>query len=376
MRMNERERFVNALLFKTVDKVPFFPGNPRESTLKRWHEEGLPESQHWLEYIERHLGISLKSPSDSVSLALSFSLIPEFEEKILERKEGHLIVQMHTGEVVEISDDFDFSYLRKARDFVTRKWYKFPVENEHDWEEMKKRYNPSSVERYPADIKEIQQKLLRRDYPSGITIPGPFWQLRDWCGFENLCMLMVEKPGFVLKMADFWKGFVLEVLKRGVSKGSLDYVIINEDMAYKEKSMISPGMARKFLFPAWVEWVEFLKSMDCPLVVLDSDGYIGELIPLWIEAGINVTIPLERAAGNDIVEFRREFGKKIAFWGGVDKRNIAKGGRYIEEEIEHILPVIKEGGYIPSCDHGVPPDISLANFLYYCELLGRATGWL
>ena len=28
----------------------------------------------------------------------------------------------------------------------------------------------------------------------------------------------------------------------------------------------------------------------------------------------------------------------------------------------------RHGGYIPTCDHGVPPDIPLRNFLYYIEL--------
>jgi uroporphyrinogen decarboxylase len=119
-----------------------------------------------------------------------------------------------------------------------------------------------------------------------------------------------------------------------------------------------------------------LKSAGVPVYAMDSDGFIGEIIPIWIEAGINACDPIEVAAGNDINEFRKEFGHKIAFRGGVDKRCIAKGGSIIEDEINRLSPVIKDGGYIPGCDHGVPSDISWDNFVYYTKLLAKQTGWL
>ena len=66
----------------------------------------------------------------------------------------------------------------------------------------------------------------------------------------------------------------------------------------------------------------------------------------------------------------------MAYRGGVDKRAIAKGGKVIEEEIRRIEPVIRSGGYIPGCDHGVPPDVSWPNFVHYTGLLAKVTGWL
>ena len=108
----------------------------------------------------------------------------------------------------------------------------------------------------------------------------------------------------------------------------------------------------------------------------DSDGFIGELIPLWIEAGFNVCDPIEVAAGNDIIEYRKRFGRKMAYQQGVDKRCIAKGGTEIEAELACLAPLIKDGGFIPGCDHGVPFDISWKNFVHYSRLLAELTGWL
>ena len=109
---------------------------------------------------------------------------------------------------------------------------------------------------------------------------------------------------------------------------------------------------------------------------MDSDGFVGQLIPLWIDVGINVCDPMEVAAHNDIVAMREQFGKKMAFRGGVDKRKMAAGGRELEEELLRIKPVVDSGGYIPSCDHGIPSDVSWPNYLQYMKGLARLTGWL
>ena len=76
------------------------------------------------------LGIKPEEPKTlRVGLDVDFRLRPIFEEKTLEHKDGHYIVQDWMGAITEISDEFDATYIRNARDFVTRKWHKFPVEN-------------------------------------------------------------------------------------------------------------------------------------------------------------------------------------------------------------------------------------------------------
>ncbi len=55
--MNQRERYRETLLFGKPDKVPFSPGGPRESTLKVWHQQGLPEGVNYMETLLKILGI-------------------------------------------------------------------------------------------------------------------------------------------------------------------------------------------------------------------------------------------------------------------------------------------------------------------------------
>ncbi len=53
--------------------------------------------------------------------------------------------------------------------------------------------------------------------------------------------------------------------------------------------------------------------------------------------------------------------------GGFDKRILAAGKKEIERELERIRPVVEEGGYIPTIDHGTPPDVYFANVCHYVQ---------
>ena len=279
--MNPRQRLLATYHFANPDKVPLDPGGPRESTLAAWHQQGLPPDVYWRDYLWDLLGLPIQSQSPVADLDVSFKMLPWFEEKILEHKNNHLVVQDYSGAIVEISDQYDFSYLRNARDFVTRKWHRFPVESRADWEEkMKWRYDPCDATRFPRDFADRCRRLKDRETVFSLTIPGPFWQLRDWIGLEPLCLMMVEDPEFIDELVAFWTEFMLAVLKPILANVEVDFLQVNEDMAYKMHSMISPRMIRRFLMPCWQKWGAAVHAARVGVYSIDSDGYIGELIPL------------------------------------------------------------------------------------------------
>ncbi len=374
--MTPRQRYIETLTFGTPDKIPFAPGGPRQSTRARWHTEGLPEDVHWWDYLYETLGIEREPAKPGVGIGVDFRMIPTFEEKVLEHRDGHLIVQDWKGNVCEISDQFDVTYLRNAIDFVTRRWIKCPVQTRDDWEQMKHRYALDAPGRFPDDFDDRCRRAADRETVLSVSFSGPFWQMREWCGFEGLCMMMIESPDLVAEMAQFWTDFVAAMLDRILARVVPDSVFISEDMAYKAKAMISPAMTRAFCKPSWDRWTAQAKTAGVPIVDVDSDGFIGELIPIWIESGVNVCDPIEVAAGNDIAAFRHQFGRSIGYRGGVDKRAIARGGETVRRELRRIEPVVKDGGFLPSCDHGIPSDVSWPAFVDYARLLAQMTGWL
>ena len=385
--MTPRERFLETLGFGSPDRIPFAPGEPRESTLRVWHAQGLPDGRDYLDSVREQINLRraqnglpparFQSRIPEPAIGVSFKMIPTFEEKVLEHRDGHYVVQDWMGAITEISDQFDYTYIREPRDFVTRKWHRFPVQTRKDWEErMKWRFRPKDPRRFPPEFEERCARLRKRDYPLILGFNGPFWQLREFVGFEGLCVLLLEEPAFVREMVDFWKNFCSEVLQAILNRVVPDMLIFSEDMALKQHPMISPDMTEEFFGPCYRQWTVQGRTAGVKLFSIDSDGRIDSLIPVWIKCGVNCVEPIEVAAGNDIAAMRVAFGKSMAFRGGVDKRAMAAGGATLDAELARMRPVIDGGGFIPSCDHGVPSDVSWPNYQDYAVKLAEMTGWL
>jgi uroporphyrinogen decarboxylase len=177
-------------------------------------------------------------------------------------------------------------------------------------------------------------------------------------------------------MAHFWTEFCSAVMAPILERVVPDALHFSEDMAFKEHPMIGPDGTREFCAPSYRRWCGEARAVGTPLCAVDSDGRVDLLLPVYLECGINCVDPMEVAAGNDVNAMRKTYGNKLAFRGGIDKRAIAAGGRVLETELQRLRPVIEDGGFIPSCDHGVPPDISWERFQEYALQLARLTGWL
>ncbi|MHB1319335.1 MAG: hypothetical protein ACYCYF_12025, partial [Anaerolineae bacterium] len=116
--MTPRQRFLDTMHFRAPDRVPLQPGGPRESTLAAWRRQGLPDGVNWRAYVLELLGIEPEPTRPAVDLGVSFIMIPTFEERVLEHRDGHFVVQDWMGAVTEISDTYDYTYIRTAKDFV------------------------------------------------------------------------------------------------------------------------------------------------------------------------------------------------------------------------------------------------------------------
>jgi len=108
---------------------------------------------------------------------------------------------------------------------------------------------------------------------------------------------------------------------------------------------------------------------------VDSDGNIDELIPLWLEGGVNGFLPMEVAAGMDAVALRKKYGKNLILIGNIDKRALIKNKEAIRKEVMSKVPyLLSQGGYFPTIDHAVPPDVPFENYMYYLQFLRKITG--
>ena len=133
------------------------------------------------------------------------------------------------------------------------------------------------------------------------------WTMRQWLGFEGSSMAFYDMPDLIDEMLDFVLQYNVELIRNHFSGAKVDLFYINEDMAYKTASMVSPTLFAEKFVPRYKELIQEAKRVCADKVFVDSDGHIAELIPHWIEAGVDGTLPVEIAATQDIVGLAERF---------------------------------------------------------------------
>ena len=148
-----------------------------------------------------------------------------------------------------------------------------------------------------------------------------------------------------------------------------------EDMCYNAGPLLGPEPFKKYLVPHYKRITSLLRKHGVDVIWLDCDGCIDLLMPLWLEAGVNCMFPVEIGTwGADPVRYRKQYGKDLLMMGGFDKHILAQGKPQIEKEIHRLTPLVEEGGFIGFCDHRVPPDVPLENYVFYLETVRRVWG--
>jgi uroporphyrinogen decarboxylase len=378
--MTPRERFRAVLHHQQPDCLYLTFGGPRASTFAAWRKQGLSEEQrrNWGRFVGEDGGRGVGK--------LDAGWIPPFEEKTLS-VEGNLRIWIDSWGVRRLD-----AVNQPTEGFQTRKYLEFPVKCRADFEEMKKRFDPHAPERTAnldangnpvpgSSWRDHVEACNAADVPVQVTIPGLYWRTRDWCGFEGLSMMVHDQPNLVHEMFEFWTWFLIELLKEPLSHIQVDELILNEDMAYKTQSMLSPSQMREFMVPRYRKLYELCKRNGVESVVMDSDGHNSQILEAMYPVSpggkpgdkvLDGIQPIEIAAYNDPEEMLTRY-PGIFIHGGIDKRELRFGREQLRAEVaKRFRTAWEHGGFIPHVDHGVPPDIPLRNFLYYVEL---ATGF-
>ena len=67
------------------------------------------------------------------------------------------------------------------------------------------------------------------------------------------------------------------------------------------------------------------------------------------------------------MKFRKMYGKELRVVGNFDKMALEQGHDAIEAEIQRLLPLMKEGGFIMMPDHLITPGVALDDYSWYLE---------
>ncbi|MCD6290857.1 MAG: hypothetical protein J7M34_10180 [Anaerolineae bacterium] len=367
--MDPLERFLAVMEYQPVDHVPNWELGVWPQTRQRWEREGLDSTRlHWDWFAgEAALGMDPKE-----FIFFRRDPIPPFECEVLEEDERTVVFRDELGRVRKALKVGAVDGGRMSMD----QYIRFPVETMEDWQAIKWRFDPTSPQRYEPNwqVTRVAGWRARRHpliFGPNTSTEGFYWFAREMMGTEGLSYAFFDQPMLVHDIMESRADFLIEAARPILEHTTVEYIALSEDLAMKTGPLLSPDMYRKFIYPRLKRVVEFYKSHGVRYVCVDTDGNPEPLVGMMMDAGVDVLWPLERAAGQDPVRLRQKFGRSLRLWGGVDKRVLAQGPEAIDKHLRELAPLVEEGGYIPTVDHTVPPDVSWDHFRYYMEQKGR-----
>mgnify|MGYP005840668973 CR=1 FL=1 len=279
------------------------------------------------------------------------------QEELISENEEYLIVRDARGRTMKLCKGFATIPLPLD----------YPVANMDDWLRIKSHYE-FSEKRFAECWEDIANEHIRAGRVTVVRIPGGFDEPRQLMGEEALCVAFHDQPELVHDILSTIGDTAFRVLERVSAAVQVDELVVHEDLAGKSGPLVGPRQVGEFIKPYYRKVWDLLQSRGARVFLQDSDGDIAPVIPVFLEAGINLICPVEPAAGMDIVKLRETYGSRLAFMGGIDKHVLRESKKRIVEELEYkIPPMVRTGGCILGLDHRIPNGTPLENYRFYIE---------
>jgi uroporphyrinogen decarboxylase len=194
-----------------------------------------------------------------------------------------------------------------------------------------------------------------------------FHDLCDFFGMENYFLKMFTHPAVVEAVTERVLEFYLAVnskLFEAVHE-KVDAVFFGNDLGSQFNALIGINEFRTFVLPGIRKIAGQAKQYNLK-VVLHSCGSVFDLIPYFIEAGIDGLHPLQAKASNmDAETLSGEFKRDLVFIGGVDTQDLLPFGKphKIKEEIDRLMEIFGPRFIVSPSHEALLPNVSLENAL-------------
>jgi uroporphyrinogen decarboxylase len=231
-------------------------------------------------------------------------------------------------------------------------------------------------ERVPALLATLEPVVARRaEYFIGCDVsPCVFEMACRLRGMEGALLDLAEAPALAAHLLGECAAFAQRLAEDACARFPLDWLWTGDDVGGQQALMLSPAQWREFVKPHLARIVAVGKARGLP-VAFHCCGAIRPIIPDLIEIGVDVLNPVQcNCPGMDPLELKREFGRSLAFMGGVDTQRLLPCGtpREVRHATERLLAGMTAdgGGYILAASHAVPPETPLDNLFALYEAAG------
>jgi len=186
---------------------------------------------------------------------------------------------------------------------------------------------------------------------------SPFWHdAIDLFGMEGLLMRMYEAPetvdALLTHIVDFYAGSSQRIFEAAAD--AIDIFFFGNDLGTQHGPFFSEAMYRRFLFPHLKRLSSLAKDYGMK-VMMHCCGGVAELIPLFIEAGIDALHAVQPSCrGMNLRTLKTQFGKQMVFNGAIDSHHVLIEGNpdsvraATREALDIMMP---GGGFIAGASH-------------------------
>ena len=321
-------------------------------TLSLWTKQGHLGAG---ESLEDHFGFDLQS-------VWPFNLTAKLdvEPVIVEETEETLLARDGNGALLRRSKTHD----------TTPEHVDFAVKDRAGWEEHIKPFLTPDRARINFEGYRAARQLAaekQRFFTWGGV--GVFELMHPVCGHEYMLMGMAMDPDWVKDMVLTFARVTTQLMEiLFEEEGWPDGFWFYEDMGFKGRPFISPGMYREIVQPGHQQTIAVAKRRKRP-VIMHSCGYVAPLVPGMIESGVDCLQVIEVKAGMDLLQLYRDYGDRLSFMGGMDVRTLYTNDKgIIDRELSSKIPIVKGNhGYALHSDHSIPNQVAYESYRYFVE---------
>jgi uroporphyrinogen decarboxylase len=234
---------------------------------------------------------------------------------------------------------------------------------------------------YTQGLAETAQRLRRQtDCALILSLPvGPL-HLAQWVrGYESWMLDLAGNLEFFQALMDRITDLFLQISARMLDAvgDNADIVLYGDDVAYQHGPMVRRDTYLRHLKPYQQRIFDLLKRYPCK-ILYHSCGSVVSFVEDFIELGVDALNPVQvNAKDMDPVKLKRDFGDRIAFWGGIDTQRVLCRGSAddVRREVRDRLRVLAPGGgYVLCAVHNIQREVPPENVhAMYEEALASGT---
>ena len=220
----------------------------------------------------------------------------------------------------------------------------------------------------PAEAKEHEERAIIAPFAYGSYFIATFVR-----GLEDLMIDFAIRKGYAHYLIETITEKVLMFLEKmlGDHGDGIDIVYMADDYCSQLAPLFSPDTFEEFVMPYLKKAVQITHKHNKKFL-LHVCGAVRPLLPMIIDAGVDMLEPIQvRAEGMDPEGLKRDFGKEICFYGGVDLQEVLCKGtpERVSDETKRLIDILgKDGGYIVGPGHTyIQIDAPLENILAMYE---------